>query len=101
MRKLYASLALALLVAAPGAAFAATTTAPAMKPAASAMAAPASISGTVKAFDLSKHTLTLDNGIAYKLPADFKDPGLKDGAKVTVQWQMNGADYDATSVKLG
>ena len=100
MRKFFAPIALALIVAAPGAAFAASTTTPAAKPAVAAMAASQSIAGVVKSFDLKTHMLTLESGIAYKLPADFKDPGLKTGSKVTVDWKMNGTEYDATSVKL-
>jgi hypothetical protein len=106
MKKIFAPIALALLVAAPGAAFAAgATPAPATKPVAAAAATTAakdqSITGMVKSFDLKGHVLTLDNGIAYKLPIDFKDPGLKNGAKVTVLWHMVGKDYDATKVMLG
>jgi hypothetical protein len=73
------------------------TTTPAAPAAAATME---STSGMVKAFDLTKHTLTLDNGITYMLPATFKDPGLKDGQKVTVKWQMKGTEYDADSVTL-
>ncbi|MGV8854006.1 MAG: DUF1344 domain-containing protein [Devosia sp.] len=103
MRKLVASTLIALLVAAPGAAFAASTTANAMaKPAAvSASAQPQSIASTVKAIDLKAHTLTLANGVSYVLPSTFKDPGLKVGSKVNVKYQMNGKAYDATSVTLG
>ena len=102
MRKILIPFALALIAGSSGMAFAAGTAAPAVKPAAtSSMATPQSIGGKVKSFDLKTHTLTLDNGIAYTLPATFKDPGLKAGEKVTVQWKMNGKAYDATSVKLG
>ncbi|GLQ09071.1 hypothetical protein GCM10007913_10030 [Devosia yakushimensis] len=104
MRKIIVPAVLALIVGTSGMAFAATTTpmAPAAKPAAAAtIAAPQSISSTVKAFDLKTHSLTLANGIVYKLPATFKDPGLKNGAKVTVKWQQNGKEYDASSVTLG
>ncbi|HWU17202.1 MAG TPA: DUF1344 domain-containing protein [Devosia sp.] len=102
MRKIIVPAVLALLVGTSGMAFAANYSAPAAKPAATAtMAAPQSITSTVKAFDLKSHTLTLANGIAYKLPATFKDPGLKAGSKVTVKWQQNGKEYDASSVTLG
>lgn len=103
MRKFIAPIAIALLAAAPGAAFAAGAVAPAttaMKPAVTATA-DQTISGVVKAFDLKAHTLTLDSGIAYMLPADFKDPGLKAGSKVTVKWHMDGKNYDATQVTIG
>jgi hypothetical protein len=55
----------------------------------------------VKSFDLAKHTLTLDNGVTYVLPATFKDPGLKNGGKVTLKWHMKGTEYDADSVTMG
>lgn len=100
MRKLATSVVIALLAVAPGAAFAATTVAPVPKPAAAATIGQ-SISGTVKAFDAKAHTLTLADGKVYHLPVNFRDPGLKAGAKVTVQWKMDGANYDATSVSLG
>ncbi|MGV3575504.1 MAG: DUF1344 domain-containing protein [Devosia sp.] len=100
MRKFVTPLLIALVAAAPGAAFAATTAMPAAKP---AVTAPAdqSISGTVKAFDLKAHTLTLADGKIYQLPATFKDPGLKSGEKVTVHWKMNGTAYEATNVTIG
>ncbi|KKC33635.1 DUF1344 domain-containing protein [Devosia psychrophila] len=102
MRKILIPLALALIAGSSGMAFAASTATPAAKPAAiSSMATPQSIGGTVKAFDLKSHSLTLNNGIAYTLPSTFKDPGIKVGQKLTVQWKMNGKAYDATSVKLG
>lgn len=101
MRKLVASALVTLLVAAPVGAFAASaTTAPAAKPAASAPAQ-SMVSGVVKAFDAKAMTLTLADGKSYTLPATFKDPGIKVGAKVTVHWQQNGAKLDATSVTLG
>ena len=102
MRNFLIPAAIALMVGTSGVAFAASTTAaaPAAKPAASATA-DQSISGMVKAFDLKTHSLTLDNGVAYVLPATFKDPGLKIGEKVTVKWHMNGKAYDATTVTIG
>jgi len=101
MRKFVAPLFVALLAAAPaGAAFAATSVAPAAKPAASAQAEQ-SISGTVKSFDLKARTLTLADGKIYQLPSTFRDPGLKAGEKVTVHWKMNGNAYEATTVTIG
>lgn len=86
MRKILVPVALALVMGGSSFAFAAT---------------PQAISGTVKSFDLKAHTLILDNGITYTLPATFKDPGLKAGAKVKVMWEMNGKAYQADSVSLG
>ncbi|UXN72496.1 DUF1344 domain-containing protein [Devosia sp. A8/3-2] len=102
MRKIIVPVVPAFVVGTSGMAFAANYSAPAAKPAAAAtIAGPQSISSTVKAFDLKSHTLTTANGVAYKLPATFKDPGLKAGSKVTVKWQQNGKEYDASSVTLG
>ena len=100
MRRYIAPILIALVAAAPGAAFAASAVTPAAKP---AVTAPAdqTISGMVKAFDLKAHTLTLEDGKIYTLPATFKDPGLKAGEKVTVHWKMNGSAYEATSVTIG
>lgn len=100
MRKFVTPLLIALVAVAPGAAFAATTAAPAAKPAVTSQA-DQSISGTVKAFDLKAHTLTLADGKIYQLPVAFKDPGLKAGEKVTVHWKMNGSAYEATNVTIG
>lgn len=100
MRKFVAPLLVALVAAAPGAAFAASTAMPAAKPAVTSQAEQ-SISGTVKSFDLKAHTLTLADGKVYQLPATFKDPGLKAGEKVTVHWKMNGTTYEASSVTIG
>lgn len=82
----------ALLV--PAAAAALLATAPL------ALAATQTATGTVKAFDLKAHTLTLDNGTIYQLPAAFKDPGLKSGEKVQVSWQMKGGKHDASKVSI-
>ena len=101
MRNFIIPAALALVVGSSGMAFAATTVTPTVKPAAVSATAGQSISSTVKAFDLKSHTLTLANGIAYNLPANFKDPGLKVGEKVTVHFQMNGKAYDASAVTIG
>ena len=83
MRSNFVPAALVALIFAVPMAYAATTT-----------------SGSIKAFDLKAMTLTLDNGIAYKLPAGFKDPGLKVGEKVAVAWDMKGANHDATAVMI-
>ena len=56
--------------------------------------------GSVKSFDLAKHVLVLDNGISYKLPATFKDPGLKVGEKVSVGWVLKGKVHQADKVSI-
>ena len=83
MRSNFVPAALVALIFAAPMAFAATMT-----------------NGAIKAFDLKAMTLTLDNGIAYKLPAGFKDPGLKIGEKVTVAWDMVGKDHVASAVTI-
>ena len=35
--------------------------------------------GTVKSFGMNAHTLTFEPAISDQLPANFKDPGLKNG----------------------
>ncbi len=59
-----------------------------------------SATGTVKSFDMKAHTLTLDSGITYQLPAGFKDPGLKKGEAVKVSWDMKGGKHQAESVTI-
>lgn len=56
--------------------------------------------GTVKAFDLTTHSLTLDNGTVYTLPANFKDPGLKIGENVSISWQMKDGKHMADTVTI-
>lgn len=63
-----------------------------------AFAAGSPSTGAIKAIDSKAMTITLDNGIAYKLPAGFKLAGLKVGEKVAVTWTMKGTEYDATKV---
>lgn len=102
MRKFVVPAVLALVVALPGAAFAASTT-PAAPAAKASTMAPATqmISGKVRSFDLKAHTLTLADGKTYQLPLNFKDPGIKAGQQVTVHWTHNGSINEATSVSLG
>jgi Cu/Ag efflux protein CusF len=57
-------------------------------------------SGTVKTFDAKARTLTLASGETYMLPKTFKNPGLKAGEKVSINWEMNGANKTADSVTI-
>jgi hypothetical protein len=100
MRKFIAPLFVALLSVAPaGAAFAATTTAPA--PMASAQS-DQKVSGTVKEINLTARSLLLADGSRYFLPTSFKAPqNLKAGEKVTVHWKMNGSAHDVTAIDIG
>ena len=56
--------------------------------------------GTIKSIDMKAHTLTLSDGKVYILPANFKDPGLKVGEKVSVAWAMKGTQHEATAVTV-
>ena len=57
-------------------------------------------SGTVKAFDGKAMTLTLASGDTFMLPKTFKDPGLKAGEHVSINWEMKGAKKTADSVTI-
>lgn len=82
MRKiLFPSIAVALLATSFGA-YAATTP----------------DTGVIKAIDAKAMTLTLADGIVYKLPEYFKVADLKVGEKVTVSWKLNGIQHEAETV---
>jgi len=57
-------------------------------------------SGTVKAYDSKAMTLTLANGDTYMLPRTFKDPGLKAGERVSINWEMAGKHKTAEAVTI-
>lgn len=84
MRYLLASAAIAATLVAAPAAFAANQTA----------------TGSIKAYDAKTHSITLDNGTTYALPAKMKAPTLKAGEKVQVSWVLKNGKYDATGVKV-
>jgi Cu/Ag efflux protein CusF len=56
--------------------------------------------GAIKSFDMKAHTLTLENGTTYMLPAGFKDPGFKKGEKVSVVWEMKDGKHEASAVTI-
>lgn len=56
--------------------------------------------GTVRSFDTKAMTLTLDDNAVYMLPQGFKDPGLKPGVKVTVDWDQKGTQKQAADVTI-
>ena len=85
MRKILVPVALAIALGSAGMAYAAATT---------------TTVNTVKSFDLKTHSLVLADGGSYVLPAAFKDPGLKVGAKVTVKSEMSGKTHKVESVVL-
>jgi Cu/Ag efflux protein CusF len=84
MRKTLFPLAAAALIATSLGAFASDTT----------------TTGVIKAVDLKAMTLTLEDGVVYTLPADFKDPGLKAGEKVTIAWKMANTKHAADTVTI-
>lgn len=59
-----------------------------------------STAGAIKAFDLKTHTLTLNDGTTYNLPAKFKNPGLKVGERVQVSWDMLKGQHVARNVTI-
>jgi hypothetical protein len=81
MRALLTSLTLISAISLSSAAFAASTT-----------------TGTIRALDTKAMTLTLKNGTRYMLPANFRNPGLKVGEKVTIAYQMIGKKHQVTAV---
>ncbi|QDZ10655.1 DUF1344 domain-containing protein [Devosia ginsengisoli] len=93
MRKFIIPAFIALLVAAPGAAFAAT--------AAPAATGDQTMAGTVKFFSTTARSLELADGSWYYLPIGFKAPDLKAGDKVTVHWKMDGTAHDVTAIDVG
>ena len=82
-----------LLVPAAAAAFLATS-------ALSFAAAPQHATGTVKAYDAKAQTLTLADGSVYMLPKVFKNPGLKAGEKVSINWEQKGSGRTADQVMI-
>lgn len=83
MRALYASAVILSSIAVVPAAFAASM----------------STTSTVKAYHAGQ-TLTLANGDMFKLPAGFKDPGIKTGEKVKVAYQKTGKNLQAEMVTI-
>jgi hypothetical protein len=81
MRALLTSLTLISAISLSSAAFAASTT-----------------TGTIRALDTRAMTLTLKNGTRYMLPANFRNPGLKVGEKVTIAYEMIGKKHQVTTV---
>ena len=58
------------------------------------------VNGSIKALDMSAHTVTLDNGTVYYLPDNFKDPGLKVGEKVKISWNMQDGKHEASDLTI-
>ncbi|MEW9804593.1 DUF1344 domain-containing protein [Mesorhizobium marinum] len=56
--------------------------------------------GTIKAYDAKAQSLTLTDGTVYMLPKVFKDPGLKAGEKVSINWEMKGTTRTVDQVVI-
>lgn len=63
-----------------------------------AYAAASPDTGVIKAIDAKAMTLTLEDGMIFKLPASVKVADLKVGEKVTVTYKVNGTANDAETV---
>ncbi len=59
----------------------------------------ANTTGTIKAMDAASHTVTLDNGQIYHLPATGDMTQLKVGEKVTVTFETKDGQHMASGVK--
>ncbi|MCB1387214.1 MAG: DUF1344 domain-containing protein [Nitratireductor sp.] len=56
--------------------------------------------GMVKSYDATVHSVTLQDGVTYWLPSTFKDPGIKAGEKVEIEWAMKDAKHEASTLKI-
>lgn len=83
MRALFIPVAVAAGLALAPAAFAAETT-----------------TGMIKSIDSTAHTVTLDNGTVYNLPAMAKENSMKVGDKVSVTWDMKAGKHQAETVTM-
>ena len=59
----------------------------------------AEATGTIKSIDMSKHTVTLDNGSTYDVAKNIKLNGMRVGERVTLTYQQSGKAMDATAIK--
>jgi len=63
-------------------------------------AADKTTTGVVKSFNMKKHSLELADGSKFRLTKAFKNPGVKDGANVTVSWHMYKKTQEADKVEI-
>ncbi len=66
---------------------------------AASMAYAAEATGTIKAIDMSRHTVTLNNGSTYDVAKGAKINGMKVGEKITLTYSQSGKAIDATAIK--
>lgn len=59
-----------------------------------------SSTGSIKAVNMSAHTLTLNNGKTYHLASGVKADGLKAGEKVRITWEMKNNKHEASKVSV-
>ena len=59
----------------------------------------AEASGTIKDLDMSKHSVTLNNGSTYDVAKGVKLDGLKIGEKVTLTYSQSGKTIEATAIR--
>ena len=65
-----------------------------------ALAAGQHTAGTIKTYDQKAMTLTLADGSVYMLPKSFKNPGLKAGEKVSINWEQKNGHKMADTVTI-
>ena len=61
----------------------------------------AKVHGVIKGVDMKTHTLTLDDGRTFALPANYAATGLKAGEKVKIDWAWSGDQRPAKEVTSG
>lgn len=66
---------------------------------AASVAYAADATGKIKSLNMTKDTVTLDNGSTYMAPKGVKLSGFKVGEKVTVNYTKAGDKMDITSIK--
>jgi len=59
----------------------------------------ADATGKIKSIDMSKDTVTLDNGSTYMAPSTVKLSGFKVGEKVSVNYTTNNGKMQLNSIK--
>lgn len=99
MRNYILPAALAAMMALAPVASASPGTASAGHPAETPKAAHfARLHGVIHSVDAKAHTLTLDDGRTFSLPADVTPSSLKTGEKVSLEWSWTGNERVAKDV---
>ena len=66
---------------------------------AASVAYAADATGKIKSLDMTRDSITLDNGSTFMAPKSVKLPNFKVGEKVTVSYTKAGDQMDVTSIK--